>query len=278
MSKTPSASEARAPRQASWPRGLLVSVRNAQEASLAAAAGVAIIDVKEPRQGPLGCATANVTAAIAGVVGHRAALTLACGELAAESPTIAADECPLAAGSHRILSHLADVLRLLPATAAWPRAVKVGPAGLTINAWRDRFTHLLARLPEGIEGVAVAYADWQRAAAPPTEAVLTEAVQLGVGTLLIDTFDKRGAGLFGVVSPETLQGWSALASSAGITLAVAGRLSPDDVAAASRLGADVVGVRTAACDGGRDGQISHQRVRFLATLIASADRPPSTRS
>ena len=71
-------------------RGLLVSVRNAAEATEALAGGASIIDVKEPSRGPLGRADADVTAAIAEAVAGRAPLTVACGELVTGESEIAA--------------------------------------------------------------------------------------------------------------------------------------------------------------------------------------------
>lgn len=233
-----------------WPRGLLVSVRDAEEAVAAVAAGAAIVDVKEPRNGPLGRAAGEIVAAVAAVTGPHAPLTLACGELAA------GDEIP---------AHLADVLRLLgPATPA-PKAVKAGPAGLSLAAWRTAFGRLRDSLPPGIEGVAVAYADWRRAESPPPEALFAEAIGMGVA-VLVDTFDKQGPGLFDTVSPRTVEVWTEAAAAAGIPLAVAGRLTPAEVAEAFGLGAGIVGVRSAACDGGRDGRITAPRVRLLVTL------------
>ncbi|MFM9024862.1 MAG: (5-formylfuran-3-yl)methyl phosphate synthase, partial [Planctomycetaceae bacterium] len=73
--------------------GLLVSVRDAAEAEEALAGGASIVDVKEPRRGPLGAASAATAAAVAGAVAGHAPWTLACGELAAgaEPAAVAAD-------------------------------------------------------------------------------------------------------------------------------------------------------------------------------------------
>ena len=52
--------------------------------------------------------------------------------------------------------------------------------------------------------MAVAYADWQRAAAPPPEQVLRWAVQAGCRALLWDTHAKDGTWLLDHVSPAVL--------------------------------------------------------------------------
>jgi hypothetical protein len=150
-------------RRVAWPHGLLVSVRDAAEAVVAVSAGAAIVDVKEPRRGPLGRPPAEIVAAVAVAVEQRAPLTLACGELTA------GDE---------IAAHVADVLRLLPPGVRPPNAVKAGPAGLSLPAWRHAFGRLRDGLPLGIEAVAVAYADWRRAESPPPEALLAEAIAM----------------------------------------------------------------------------------------------------
>ena len=64
---------------------LLVSVRNADEAVAAVRGGAHIIDVKEPHQGSLGCATPEVIVAIAEAIREvndtQLPLSLALGEL-----------------------------------------------------------------------------------------------------------------------------------------------------------------------------------------------------
>jgi (5-formylfuran-3-yl)methyl phosphate synthase len=246
-----------------WPRGLLVSVRDAEEAAVAVAAGAAIIDVKEPRNGPLGRPAAETVAAVAGVTARRAPLTLACGEL-----TTAAE----------IPAFLADVLRLLPPDAAPPMAVKAGPSGLALPAWRTAFGRLQERLPSGIAAVVVAYADWRRAESPPPETLLAEAIRMNAAAFLVDTVDKQGPGLFATIPPRTLSAWIREAEATDLTLVVAGRLAAAEVAEAFGLGARIVGVRSAACDGGRDGRIAAPRVRLLARLSGSPvaeERPTS---
>jgi uncharacterized protein (UPF0264 family) len=240
----------------SWRQGLLVSVRSAAEVEVALAAGAAIIDVKEPARGPLGCADAAEAAAVIVAVAGRAAVTIAAGELAAAAEQIA--------------GHVAEIVSRLPVGAAGPVAVKAGPAGLSIAAWRREFAMLAEALAPGIEPVAVAYADWHVAEAPPPEAILAAAVAAGGTTLLVDTFDKRGPGLFAVASAAAVDRWVAKAHAHKLALAVAGRLSAAEAAAAWRAGADVVGVRSAACTGGRLGQIDGPRVRALGMLLTQA--------
>ncbi len=240
-----------------WQRGLLVSVRTAAEARAAVTGGAAIIDVKEPSRGPLGLASPRLTAEILAAVAGRIPVTLACGELGE--------------GVESIAVHLREVCRLLPANIPAPVAVKAGPAGLVAEYWANAFRRLAAALPDGVEPVAVAYADHEHARSPAPGAILVAAPAAGAATVLIDTCDKAGPGLFGLVSAEEVGRWVAEARRLGLRLAVAGRLTADDVELAVRLGGDVVGVRSAACIGGRDGRID---AGLVAHLAAAAHRRP----
>ncbi len=239
-------------RETRWSRGLLVSVRNATEA-LAALSGAMIVDVKEPARGPLGRADAAVTAEVIEAVAGRVAVTLAGGELAD--------------GFSGIHQHLLHVLDRMPHEAALPVAVKAGPAGLGIGAWLKAFREFSEGLPEAIEPVAVAYADWQAASAPSPHDVLTAAAAAGARTVLIDTFDKSGPGLFGAIGQTELAGWVSQARNRGLGVAIAGKLTEAEVSLAIDLDGDVVGVRSAACSGGRLGCIDASRVRALGMLI-----------
>src|SRR5207247_339441 len=81
----------------------------------------------------------------------------------------------------------------------------------------------------------------------------------GAAGVLLDTATKR-APLFAVESPAGVAAWVAAAHAAGLFAALAGGLSGPDLARARSLGADVVGVRGAACVGGRTGRVSRARV------------------
>lgn len=233
--------------------GLLVSVRDADEAAAAVGGGAAIVDVKEPARGPLGAAAPETVAAVAGRVAGRRPWTLACGELAAD---------PAA------LVHAA-VATLSPATPS-PMAAKAGPAGLDVATWRRRFVAFAGALPEGVEPVAVAYADWTRAAAPRPEALVAAAAAVGCRTLLIDTFDKSAAGIMESGSASSLPAWIDRARAAGMAVAVAGRLARSDAAGAVAAGADVVAIRSAACRAGRWGRVDRDLVAAFAATVAAA--------
>lgn len=235
-----------------WPwQGLLVSVRDAAEARDALAGGAAIIDVKEPARGPLGAADAEVVAEVAAAVAAAVPWTLACGELAAgDAATWAARACA--------------------ASATLPAAAKAGPAGLSAGEWPRAFAAFVAGLPVGVEPVAVAYADWHRTAAADPTTLIAAAAASGCRTLLIDTGDKAGPGLFGCAGVDAVAGWIRAAHAAGMAVAAAGRLTLDEIGQVRRLGADVAAVRGAVCRGGRSGTVDRNLVREAGTLLSPA--------
>jgi len=253
----------------SW-KGLLVSVRNADEATEALAGGSAIVDVKDPLAGPLGAAVPATVAAIARRVGSAVPWTLAGGELL----DCGADA---EAGGARLLRFIDDVLAALDSLPA-PAAVKIGLSAGVDAPWCETLARLAPALPRRIGLVAVAYADWQGCAAPEPERVFSAAAGAGCRGLLVDTFDKLGPGLFRLVDRATIRRWVAHARAVGLPLGLAGKLSLDDVALAASLGADVVGVRSVACmagglgrgEGDRLGIVERDRVRRAVERFQAA--------
>ncbi|MEX0669959.1 MAG: (5-formylfuran-3-yl)methyl phosphate synthase [Pirellulales bacterium] len=242
------------------PGGLLVSVRSVDEAAEAVAGGAVIVDVKEPGRGPLGCADADVAAAIVAFVGSAGYCTLACGELAAGVPVIAA--------------HVDRVMGLGAVTGTAPRGAKAGPAGLAVGDWQSAFAALAHSLPAGVEPVAVAYADWSRANAPEPEALIAAAAAVGAVTILIDTSDKAGPGLVAACGLSRLTDWVARARDVGMRVALAGRLEPAEIRLVAASGAAIVGVRSAACRGGRMGRVDRGNVAALASTLGRSGQQP----
>jgi uncharacterized protein (UPF0264 family) len=238
-------------------RGLLVSVRSRAEATEALAGGAAIIDVKEPLAGPLGAASPGVIGEIAREVGRQRPWTIACGELND--------------GSEAIVAWIADVVAAVVTAAddaTLPAAFKVGLAGMAGRPWRDSLAAVRARAPAEIAQVAVAYADWQQAAAPPPLEVIDAARSLGCGVLLIDTFDKHAAGLLGTAAAAEIAGWVGRARHDGLAVVLAGRVTIAEIPTVQSLGPDVVALRSAVCSNGRNGSVDRRLVRdALAAAI-----------
>ena len=231
---------------------LLVSVRNAAEVEAAVAGGADMIDVKEPGRGPLGPADASVLGEVIAEVAGRRPVSAALGELL-----------------DSFWKHPSVVPRL--AYAKW------GLAGFQRHApllWRWHLTYAAQRLAEvnpECRPVAVAYADWKRAQAPPPEEVLTLAAQLRLGALLIDTWQKDGSTLLDWLPVGEIGCLGERCRTAGVPLALAGSLGLAEIRTLLPLQPDWFAVRGAVCRGRQRGAaIEEDKVRELAEAITPA--------
>src|SRR5213082_2951283 len=106
-----------------------------------------------------------------------------------------------------------------------------------------------------------------------SDRLVAVAVDAGAAGLLLDTAGKD-APLFAIESPDAVAAWVAAVQAAGLFAALAGSLSGRDFATARALGAELVGVRGAACVGGRTGPVSRARVAALRRLVRPAPALP----
>jgi (5-formylfuran-3-yl)methyl phosphate synthase len=94
--------------------------------------------------------------------------------------------------------------------------------------------------------------------------------------VLVDTLDKSGPSLCQLATGLTLARWVVEAHELGLTIALAGRLTADDLVIVRDAGADIAGIRGAACDGARTDRISAEKVRRLqsstSALFVTRDR------
>jgi (5-formylfuran-3-yl)methyl phosphate synthase len=225
--------------------GLLVSVRSMEEVESALSGGATLLDVKEPKNGPLGAPSEETARAVLEAVAGRVPVSVAMGE------------------------HLE--FRRPSAALAGVSYFKWGPAGLR-TVWALRAAHEMAcdRVravsPEG-RVVLVAYADWQKADAPAPEEVCDLACQTPGSVLLIDTFAKPSE-LLKALPLERVALLCRLCRSAGVRVALAGSLTRAQIETLLPTGPDWFAVRGAVCAGGRDGVVSVERVRELAVVVA----------
>jgi len=111
--------------------------------------------------------------------------------------------------------------------------------------------------------VLVAYADFDVADAPSPAEILAIAGHVRPAGILLDTYDKDGAGLTSLLHACTLTTFVGRAKASGRFVAIAGKLTLEDIETVQDTGADVIGLRGAACDGGRGGVVTTARVRAL---------------
>jgi uncharacterized protein (UPF0264 family) len=120
--------------------------------------------------------------------------------------------------------------------------------------------------------VAVAYADHDAAGALSGDVVSAMAAEVGARGVLLDTWTKDGRDLFAWIRAEDVRRWVERSKQYGLLTALAGSLSTDGVRRAGRLSADIVGVRGAACGGGRAGAVDETLVRALAAAVSAQGR------
>jgi len=229
---------------------LLVSVMDADEARIAAAAGADIVDVKNPGEGSLGAPSPAVIAAVRAAVPAELPVSVAIGDMPNLPGTAA--------------------LAALGAARSGAAFVKAGLWGVsTVDDAVALLRALREAVPEAIV-VAAAYADARRVPHAPLAPELLPRVAsaAGVGVCLLDTAVKDGRGLLEWLSPDELSKLVSEAHAAGLELALAGALRADDLPMVRDTGADIAGVRSAACtDGARSGPLDAARVRALRAVL-----------
>src|SRR5262249_40529256 len=123
------------------------------------------------------------------------------------------------------------------------------------------------------QAVPVAYADWQRASAPPPTEVCAFAIEQPCGAFLLDTFGKDGSTLLdwlGLAEVRHLCQWC---RAGGVPIALAGSLGSAEIKILREAQPTWFAVRGAVCgQGRRDGPIDTERVRRLVAVLAGPVR------
>ena len=221
---------------------LLVSVRSAGEALAALESGADLIDVKEPARGSLGRADQLVVQEILRAVAARRPVSAALGELLDVEPPLSGIE-PLAA-------ELAYV--------------KIGLAGCGLDHhWPEKWRARLDAFPISVGRVAVVYADYVAAAAPPPQTILDHAVTHRCAAVLVDTWRKGHGGLVDYWTRDEIADFTHAARRQSLLTVLAGGLTPAAIQQILPLNPDYIAVRGAACAGDRAGALDATKVRRL---------------
>jgi uncharacterized protein (UPF0264 family) len=230
---------------------LLVSVRSADEVAEAVAGGADIIDAKEPARGSLGPVESAVLRQIAAEMPAILPLSVALGDIGCEED--------LAAGCERLTDVPSQYLKLGFAGVRSTAQVEAMVAG-AVNLAAHRSDHPRV--------VIVAYADHDRAEAPAPLALLPLARRAGAAGVLLDTGIKDGRDLFAWFTPAALRDWVGEVRELGLEPAVAGSLRTDNLEAVVEANPAIVGIRGAACEGGRSGRVTRERVSAVRRALA----------
>ena len=226
---------------------LLVSVADVHEARVAVQGGVDIVDVKNPAEGSLGAPAPGMIARVRDTVPPERPVSAAIGDL----PNLPGTAALAALGAAR--SGAAYVKVGLWGSSSTDDAVAV------LRAVRDA-------IDSGAAVIAAAYADAERVPGrplPPGD-IVEAARRAGVGGCLLDTAVKDGRGLFEWLTPEALEALVGGGHAEGLEMALAGALRAEELSLVRATGADIAGVRAAACrDGRRTAPLDAERIGRL---------------
>ena len=227
--------------------GLLVSVRNAEEAKQAVKAGATLIDVKDPSKGPLGMAPAEVVGDVIEAVGHKVPVSAALGEW---SPNILTEA----------VWHLELPLGF----------VKWGLAGYREHpGWGDDLLDTRRQIPARTEVVAVAYADHAKAKSIEPAAVAKFAKRYRFKAFLLDTFNKDGKTLLDHLDLYEIQEIVDELKAGKVKIALGGSLTLEAAKKLKALEPDWLAVRGAVCTGGKRGnELDPARVKKWKAMLA----------
>jgi (5-formylfuran-3-yl)methyl phosphate synthase len=235
---------------------LLVSVRSAAEVEPALAGGADIIDAKEPSRGSLGAVAPGTLVEILAQVPTQRPFSVALGDIQTDDQLLGA------------------FVSLRVPKRPGPVFVKLGFAGLqsppAVSRLLECAATAAAHHPCSPRLVAVAYADAERAGSLAPDVITQLAARAGAAGVLLDTHLKDGLGLFGSLSRGEVAAWISTGRRSGLLTAVAGEIGPADLERVQGLEPDVVGVRGAACDRGRGGTVSAERVMSLRRCLPPA--------
>ena len=237
---------------------LLISPKNEAEAVEAAAGGADIIDVKNPDEGPLGASFPWIIRRIRQVTPANVEVSCTVGE------------APNLPGSMALAS--------LGAASIGVDYIKAGLFGLktaeeAVFLMRN-VTQAAKEYNPAIKVVVSGYADAARVGAVDPLQVPKIANEAKADLAMLDTAIKDGKNLFTFLTKPQLSRFVEEAHDYGLKAALAGSLQKQDLPEVYALGADIAGVRGAACtlSDRVNGQITREKVQELVEIVKRAEK------
>jgi len=237
---------------------LLISPTNETEAVEALAGGADIIDVKNPKEGALGANFPWIIKRIREITPENVEVSCTLGEV------------PNLPG--------AVSLAALGAATTGVNYIKAGLYGLKTP---EEAIYLMQNVVKAakecnpsIKVVATGYADADRIGAVSPLLVPEIAHKAQADIAMLDTAIKDGKSLFAFLTMEQLRSFVDAAHNYGLKVALAGSLKKEELPAVHALGADVAGLRGAACTSSDriNGQITREKVRELVEIVKRAEK------
>jgi len=237
---------------------LLISPKDEKEAVEAIAGGADIIDVKNPKEGALGANFPWVIKRIREIAPKNVEVSCALGDV----------------------PNLPGVISLAALGAAITSVdyVKAGLYGLKTKEeavyLMQNVTRAVKDYNSSIKVVATGYADARRVGSVNPMLIPDIAHEAEADIAMIDTAIKDGKNLFAFLTISQLRSFVDATHDHGLKAALAGSLKKEDLPTVYALGADVVGLRGAACTHGDrvDGRITRETVRELVEVVRRIDK------
>ncbi|MGD0204246.1 MAG: (5-formylfuran-3-yl)methyl phosphate synthase [Candidatus Bathyarchaeia archaeon] len=242
---------------------LLISPMNEKEASEAIAGGADIIDVKNPQEGALGANFPWVIKRIREIAPRKIQVSCTLGDV------------PNLPGSISLAA--------LGAASLGVDYIKVGLYGFKTPR---EAVFLLQNVNKAakecnpkIKVVATGYADAERISTLDPMLIPEIASKAQVDLAMIDTAVKDGKNLFNFLAVKQLEKFVDEAHKLGLEAALAGSLRKQDLPMVYGLGADVAGLRGAACTNSDrvSGQITRKLVQELVETVKQAENQANTK-
>jgi uncharacterized protein (UPF0264 family) len=230
---------------------------NEKEASEAIAGGADIIDVKNPKEGALGANYPWVIKKIKEITPKNIEVSCTLGEV------------PNLPGSISLAA--------LGAASLGVDYIKVGLYGLKTPKEAIFLLQNVNRAAKEynskIKVVATGYADAERIGAVDPLLISEIAHKAQVDVAMIDTSVKDGKNLFDYLTQEQLKKFVNSTHNFGLEAALAGSLRKQDLPVVYGLGADVAGLRGAACTNSNrvTGQITRKLVHELVETVRQTE-------
>ena len=235
---------------------------NENEALEAIAGGADVIDVKNPNEGALGANYPWIIKRIREITPKNLEVSCTLGEV------------PNLPGSISLAA--------LGAASLGVNYIKVGLNGLKTP---KEATFLLENVNKAakncglkIKVAAAGYSDAEKIGGIDPMLIPEIAFKAHVDLAMLDTALKDGKNLFDNLSIKQLQKFVEETHEHGLEAALAGSLRKQDIPVVYKLGADVAGLRGAACTNGdrQKGQISRKLVQELVQTLKQAEAQANT--
>jgi uncharacterized protein (UPF0264 family) len=237
---------------------LLISPVDEKEAEEVIAGGANIIDVKNPKEGALGANFPWIIKRIRQITPKNIEVSCTLGDV------------PNLPG--------ATSLAALGAATTGVDYIKAGLYGLKTKEeavyLMQSVTKAVRDYNSSIKVVATGYADARRVGSVNPMLIPDIAHEAEADIAMIDTAIKDGKNLFAFLTINQLRNFVNAAHDRGLEAALAGSLRKEDLSAVYALGADVVGLRGAACTHGDrvDGRITRETVRELVEVVRRIEK------